>query len=68
MQQTVEGLSVAAISYYMLGLAAYPIKGAKDAGYWPFEIGVTLAFLTPVVVGVVFFFVSRVRRLHSDSP
>ncbi len=68
LQQTVEGLSVAAISYYMLGLAAYPIKGAKDSGYWPFEIGVTLAFLMPLVVGVVFFFVRRVRRRHSDTP
>ena len=26
-----RALSVAAISYYVLGLAAYPIKGAKDA-------------------------------------
>lgn len=68
MQQTVEGLSVAAISYYVLGLASYPIKGAKDAGYWPFEPGLTLAFLTPAVVAGVFMAVRRIRRLHSDRP
>lgn len=68
MQQTVEGLSVAAISYYVLGLAAYPIKGAKDAGYWPFDVGITLAFLVPVVILGIFLAVRRVRRLHSDSP
>ena len=32
LQETVEGLSVAAISYYVVGLAAYVFKGAKDAG------------------------------------
>lgn len=68
MQQTVEGLSVAAISYYVLGLSGYPIKGAKDAGYWPVDVGVTLAFLSPIVVILVFFAMRRVRRLHSDSP
>ncbi len=32
LQQTVEGLSVAAISYYVVGLAGYVFKGAKDVG------------------------------------
>ncbi len=68
MQQTVEGLSVAAISYYVLGLAAYPIKGAKDAGYWPFDVGLTLAFLVPLVILGIFMAIRRVRRLHSDQP
>ncbi|MFN3892097.1 MAG: DUF3422 family protein [Beijerinckiaceae bacterium] len=68
MQQTVEGLSVAAISYYVLGLAGYPIKGAKEAGYWPFDMGLTLALLTPVVVAGVFYAVRRIRMSHSDAP
>lgn len=66
MQQTVEGLSVAAISYYVMGLAGYPIKGAKEAGFWPFDLGLTLAFLTPVILVGVFLAVRRIRRLHSD--
>ncbi len=32
LQQTVEGLSVAAITYYAVGLAAYLFKAAKSAG------------------------------------
>jgi uncharacterized membrane-anchored protein len=68
MQQTVEGLSVAAISYYVLGLAAYPIRGAKDAGYWPYDVGQTLAFLVPLVVFGIFMAIRHVRRLHSDQP
>jgi uncharacterized membrane-anchored protein len=32
LQQTVEGLSIAAISYYIVSLVAYVAKGLKDAG------------------------------------
>src|SRR5436309_3091157 len=32
LQATVEGLSVAAISYYVVGLFGYMVKGAHDAG------------------------------------
>ncbi len=32
LQQTVEGLSVAAITYYIVGLVGYAAKGAKAAG------------------------------------
>jgi hypothetical protein len=32
LQTTIEGLSVAAISYYIVGLFGYPAKGAHDAG------------------------------------
>ena len=32
LQATVEGLSVAAISYYVVGLFGYVVKGAHDAG------------------------------------
>lgn len=66
MQQTVEGLSVAAISYYVLGLLAYPVKGAHEAGVWHYDTGVTLASLAPVVIVGVAFAVRRIRRLHSD--
>ena len=36
LQATVEGLSVAAISYYVVGLFGYLVKGAHDAG-WPVD-------------------------------
>ena len=32
LQQTVEGLSIAAITYYSAGLIGYLLKGAKAAG------------------------------------
>jgi len=67
MQQTVEGLSVAAISYYVLGLAAYGLKGAKDAGFYPFDVGISTAALVPVVLLGVWWAVRRVRSLHSEG-
>jgi uncharacterized membrane-anchored protein len=56
LQQTVEGLSVVAISYYLLSLIAYLIKGLHKlpwaAGWLPsVELGVALA-LPPVLLGV----------------
>jgi uncharacterized membrane-anchored protein len=62
LQQTVEGLSVVAISYYVLGLVGYL---AKAAGAWPVLAGlkpelVVGAAVLPVVLGVAWF----LRRLH----
>jgi uncharacterized membrane-anchored protein len=60
LQQTVEGLSVVAISYYAVGLAVYlltPIAAAAGI-----DKGVLAAAATiPVVVGV-WWFVGRIRR------
>lgn len=56
LQQTVEGLSVVAISYYLLSLIAYLIKGLHKlpwaTGWLPtVELSVALA-LPPVLLGV----------------
>ncbi len=64
LQQTVEGLSVAAISYYVVGLFGYMFKGARDAGYFPVDVGVATALSVPLVVGVVWRVLSRIRRKH----
>jgi uncharacterized membrane-anchored protein len=61
LQQTVEGLSVAAVSYYVLGLVGYLAKGAKDAGFVSFEPGIATAVALPVVVAGVWWTVRRVR-------
>ena len=60
LQQTVEGLSVAAISYYVVGLVAYAAKAAKGAGI-PVDpdIAAGVAIL-PVALAVWF----AIRRLH----
>ena len=61
LQETVEGLSVVAISYYLLGLAGYAAKGAKAAGL---HIDSDLAGLAalPVVVAAVVLGLRRLRK------
>src|SRR5919202_179732 len=49
LQQTVEGLSVAAVSYYVVGLVGYLAKGAKDAGY-PVQPELVMAASVPIAV------------------
>lgn len=61
LQQTVEGLSIAAISYYMVGLVGYLAKGLKSLGL-PVDESVTTAAAVPVAVIVVWRAVHRVRR------
>lgn len=66
MQHTVEGLSVAAVSYYVLGLFGYLFKGIKDAGLTKFDSNVLTALaLVPVVAGVAYA-VRRIRQAHSE--
>ena len=60
LQSTVEGLSVAAITYYIVGLVAYLAKGLEKVG-WPYSPESSAALAIPcVVVGVWWF----LRRLH----
>lgn len=61
LQSTVEGLSVAAITYYIVGLVSYVAKGAQGMG-WPWSAETTTAFAIPVVALAVWL---SLRRLHS---
>ncbi|WP_137938954.1 DUF3422 domain-containing protein [Chitinivorax sp. B] len=47
LQETVEGLSIAAITYYVVGLVGYLVKGAKAAG-WPIHPELVTALAIPV--------------------
>ncbi len=60
MQSTVEGLSVAAITYYIVGLVSYLAKGAEPLG-WPWSAQTTAAAAIPVVALAVWW---SLRRLH----
>lgn len=52
LQETVEGLSVAAISYYLIGLIRYGLEGLTGAG-WRLHLDlVTGLLVVPVFVGV----------------
>jgi len=61
LQATVEGLSVAAITYYIVGLVSYLAKGAQALG-WPFSSESTAAAAIPLVACAVWW---SLRRLHS---
>jgi uncharacterized membrane-anchored protein len=61
LQATVEGLSVAAITYYIVGLVSYLAKAAHAVG-WPFSAESTAAAAIPVVALAVW---GSLRRLHS---
>jgi len=61
LQQTVEGLSVAAIVYYAAGLLGYLAKGATAAGLRVHADLVT-AVAIPLLAGAVLWMVRRARR------
>lgn len=63
LQQTVEGLSVAAISYYVVGLLSYFTKGLKESGLLPGMLTPDLvtAFSVPIIVGVMYLAMRHVR-------
>jgi uncharacterized membrane-anchored protein len=61
LQTTVEGLSVAAVSYYVVGLFGYVVKGAHDEGL-PIDISLATALFVPVAVLAIWFVVRRIRR------
>ncbi len=61
LQQTVEGLSVAAISYYMVGLTRYGLEAGQAAG-WPVDPIIGTGVTVPIVVIGVWWLVRRIRR------
>ena len=61
LQSTVEGLSVAAITYYIVGLVSYLAKGAHAIG-WPWSAETTAAVTIPVVALAVWWSLRRLQR------
>ena len=61
LQQTVEGLSVAAIAYYAAGLLGYLAKGAKAAGL-PIDSDLVVGLALPLLAAAVFLAVRRARH------
>ena len=62
LQSTVEGLSVAAITYYVVGLLSYLAKAAQGWG-WPLSPETSAAIAIPVVALWVW---RAMRRLHRN--
>ncbi|HEY8565958.1 MAG TPA: DUF3422 domain-containing protein [Beijerinckiaceae bacterium] len=67
LQETVEGLSVAAITYYIVGLIAYLAKGASAFGL-PFSADAVVGAMIPVVLLATAFALRRFRRRAIRPP
>ncbi len=66
LQETVEGLSIVVLSYYLLGLVSYGFKAVKAAGF-KFDTELATGIAIPFVVTIVFLAARRVRRMaHKD--
>jgi uncharacterized membrane-anchored protein len=64
LQATVEGLSVAAITYYVVGLFGYLVKGAHDSGLLRLEPSYVTAAFVPFALAVIWLIVRRIRKRH----
>ena len=65
LQETVEGLSIIAITYYGLGILSYLLEGVHDA--LPIAKPVLLSVAAPIIGIMVFFLVRRLRRHKGAS-
>ena len=61
LQESVEGLSVVAITYYTVGVVGYMAKGAQALGYLPVPVEVALGMSVPVVGAAVFVGLERMK-------
>jgi uncharacterized membrane-anchored protein len=61
LQETVEGLSVAALTYYVVGLVGYAAKGAEATGV-RVDPEIAMGVSVPVVAVLVALGVRRMRR------
>ncbi|MBB5048764.1 putative membrane-anchored protein [Rhodopseudomonas rhenobacensis] len=64
LQTTVEGLSTAAITYYVVGLFGYLMKGLYEAGRLPVDPSVAVAAFVPVAALSIWWTVRSIRRRH----
>jgi uncharacterized membrane-anchored protein len=62
LQETVEGLSIAAVTYYVVGLVGFVAKGLKSAG---FDINPDLAMgiSVPIIILLVALGVRKIRQM-----
>lgn len=64
LQTTVEGLSVAAITYYVVGLFSYLVKALHDSGKLHVEPSIVTAIFVPVAALAIWAMVRRIRHKH----
>jgi len=62
LQETVEGLSIAAVTYYIVGLVGYAAKGMKAAGM-RVEPDIAMGLAIPLVLILAALGVRKIRRM-----
>ncbi|MCW0181326.1 MAG: DUF3422 domain-containing protein [Zavarzinia sp.] len=62
LQETVEGLSVVVISYYVIGLISYFLKGVEEVVPGLPHATQVVAFALPLVLGAVWMGMRRMKR------
>lgn len=66
LQQTVEGLSVAAISYYLISLLKIFLHGVNDT-WFHFNENMVLTISAPIVLVTIFIIVRNMKKHYVDS-
>jgi uncharacterized membrane-anchored protein len=66
LQQTVEGLSIAAITYYIASIMHLIFEGVHDQ-YVQLEPALATALMVPLILFFVAFMLRRIRKRHSDE-
>ncbi|MDE2347800.1 MAG: DUF3422 domain-containing protein [Gammaproteobacteria bacterium] len=61
LQQTVEGLSVAAVTYYVVGLIGHVVGGVEELGYHVAP-EVVMAVSIPIIAGLAAIGINRIRH------
>ncbi len=64
LQTTVEGLSVAAVTYYVVSLFGYLAKAAHESGMIAAEPSYVTAAFVPLAALLIWWMVRRIRRKH----
>jgi uncharacterized membrane-anchored protein len=69
LQGIVQGISIAALAYYLSGLTVYLAKGLKDAGLLPEHMTADMvaALALPFTIFASWAFMERVRRLSTKA-
>jgi len=65
-QETVEGLSIVVLSYYLLGIVGYGLKAINAVGF-KLNTEIATGIAIPIVVGTVFLLVRRLRRMAYEN-
>ena len=64
--QTVEGLSIVAITYYAVGLVSYLLKALAKQPWMPFSATFLTALSVPFILLIVWLMLKRVRKAWDD--